>query len=310
VVPTHLSAFSNHLRTFQTDFDIDFEQLDLKTRIGSGTYGNVYKAVWHTGHIWCAVKVLVGVDTADVGLMDDFYREVSIQRDLHHPNLVTCFGACDHPKLAIVTELCLTSLHAVLHEKEGGTPQIAEARLIRMCMGIAAGMAYLHARHIVHRDLKAGNVLLDQYKQVKICDFGISAILDATTKSLDATIGTPQLMAPEVFCQEQYDYKADMYSYGVLIWEMATGKQPWKGVNVLALSKLVAVDNERPPDALDEADRPPPFSARFEQLVTDCWTHAPADRPTFNVVYDRLKHVHCIWESEEQTDPQGQQDKQ
>ena len=106
-----------------------------------------------------------------------------------------CPGGAGVPR-CLVEELCLTSLDSVLHGHQKGAAagarsgvEIAPARLLRMCMGIAAGLAYLHSRQIVHRDLKAGNVLLDQHKQLKICDFGISAFLPAALSGNPGDLG-------------------------------------------------------------------------------------------------------------------------
>jgi serine/threonine protein kinase len=162
--------------------------------------------------------------------------------------------------------------------------------------------------------MKAGNVLLDQYKQVKICDFGISAFLPATqagdTSNLDLGSGTPAMMAPELFAEvpPEPDPSVDIYAFGVLLWEMATRQRPWSTVHPAALPKLVGMDRKRPPlpvagggeispadESADSSTCQQTFGPKFASLVEHCWDQDPARRPTASAAYNALKQTGGIF---------------
>ena len=97
--------------------------------------------------------------------------------------------------------------------------------LLKMGAEVARGMDYLHKRRVVHRDIKAANLLLDDAGCVKIADFGVARLLDAGGGVMTAETGTYRWMAPEIITHAPYDEKADVYSYGILLWELLTGKE-------------------------------------------------------------------------------------
>ncbi|RLO07836.1 hypothetical protein DYB28_008786, partial [Aphanomyces astaci] len=147
------------------------------------------------------------------------------------------------------------------------------------------GMNYLHLCNIMHRDLKSANVLLDVFGTVKISDFGLSCVLEAGTSSdLTAETGTYRWMAPEVIGHEPYSAKADVYSFGVILWEMIGKDQPFKGMTPIQAAFAVARQSLRPafPDVTPSCLR---------TLVNRCWHQNPADRPTFAAILDMLPGV-------------------
>lgn len=137
-------------------------------------------------------------------------------------------------------------------------------------------MNYLHASHptIVHRDLKSPNLLVDKSWVVKVCDFGLSRLKHHTFLSSKSTSGTPEWMAPEVLRNEPSNEKCDVYSFGVILWELATLRKPWGGMNSMQVVGAVGFQNRR-------LDIPKEVDPVVAQIITDCWESEPNKRPSF-----------------------------
>ncbi|CAN6277995.1 unnamed protein product, partial [Urochloa humidicola] len=207
--------------------EIPWEDLDIGERIGLGSYGEVYHADWNGTEV--AVKKFLDQDLSGVSL-EQFKCEVRIMSRLRHPNVVLFLGyVTQPPNLSILTEyLPRGSLYRLLHRPNS---QIDEVRRLKMALDVAKGMNYLHSSHptIVHRDLKSPNLLVDRNWVVKVSDFGMSRLKHRTFLSSKSTAGTPEWMAPEVLRNEPSNEKCDVYSFGVILWELATMRVPWSG---------------------------------------------------------------------------------
>ncbi|KAF8006832.1 hypothetical protein BT93_K0982 [Corymbia citriodora subsp. variegata] len=199
------------------DLKIPWSDLELKERIGAGSFGTVHRADWHGSEV--AVKILMEQDF-HAERFREFLREVAIMKRLRHPNIVLFMGAVtEPPKLSIVTEyLSRGSLYRLLH-KPGAREMSDERRRLNMALDVAKGMNYLHKRNppIVHRDLKSPNLLVDKKYTVKVCDFGLSRLKPRTFLSSKSAAGTPEWMAPEVLRDEPSNEKSDVYSFGVIL---------------------------------------------------------------------------------------------
>lgn len=264
------------------EWEIPWEHLVIGERIGLGSYGEVYQADWNGTEV--AVKKFLDQDFYGDAL-DEFRSEVRIMRRLRHPNIVLFLGAVTRPpNLSIVSEfLPRGSLYRILHRPNC---QIDERLRIKMALDVAKGMNCLHSSvpTIVHRDLKSPNLLVDKNWNVKVCDFGLSRLKHSTFLSSKSTAGTPEWMAPEVLRNEPSNEKCDVYSFGVILWELATLRMPWHGMNPMQVVGAVGFQDKR----LDIPKEVDPLVAR---IIWECWQTEPSLRPSFAQLTTALKSL-------------------
>lgn len=286
-----------------SECEIPWEHLVIGERIGLGSYGEVYHADWNGTEV--AVKKFLDQDFYGEAL-DEFRSEVRIMRRLRHPNIVQFLGAVTRPpNLSIVSEfLPRGSLYKILHRPNC---QIDEKRRIKMARDVAKGMNCLHTSMptIVHRDLKSPNLLVDKNWTVKVCDFGLSRLKHSTFLSSKSTAGTPEWMAPEVLRNEKSNEKCDVYSFGVILWELATLKMPWKGMNPMQVVGAVGFQKRR-------LEIPKEVDPLVAQIIWECWQTDPNLRPSFaqlNVALKSLKRLinPAYQESQNTSSSQGNQ---
>ncbi|KAK8654804.1 hypothetical protein V6N13_107402 [Hibiscus sabdariffa] len=270
-------------------WELPWEDLQIGERIGIGSYGEVYRADWNGTEV--AVKKFLDQDFSGDALVQ-FKCEVSpkeliveIMLRLRHPNVVLFMGAVTQsPHFSILTEfLPRGSLYKLLHRSN---PQLDEKRRMRMALDVAKGMNYLHTSHptIVHRDLKTPNLLVDKNWVVKVCDFGLSRMKHHTFLSSKSTAGTPEWMAPEVLRNEPANEKCDVYSFGVILWELVTLRIPWKGLNPMQVVGAVGFQNRR----LEIPEDVDPMTA---QIIRECWQTEPHLRPSFAELMSQLRRL-------------------
>ncbi|XP_061349438.1 serine/threonine-protein kinase EDR1-like [Gastrolobium bilobum] len=262
--------------------EIPWEDLVIGERIGLGSYGEVYHADWNGTEV--AVKKFLDQDFSGAAL-SEFKREVRIMRRLRHPNVVLFMGAVTRPPhLSIISEfLPRGSLYKILHRPNS---QIDEKRRIKMALDVARGMNCLHTSTptIVHRDLKSPNLLVDKNWNVKVCDFGLSRLKHNTFLSSKSTAGTPEWMAPEVLRNEPSNEKCDVYSFGVILWELATQRLPWSGMNPMQVVGAVGFQNRR-------LDIPKEVDPLVSRIICGCWQQDPNLRPSFAQLTVALKSL-------------------
>ncbi|KAL4331932.1 hypothetical protein GQ457_07G009400 [Hibiscus cannabinus] len=261
------------------DCEIHWEHLHLGEEIGQGSYAVVYRGIWNGSDV--AVKVYFAGEYKESTLLD-YKKEIDIMRKLRHPNVLLFMGAVySQERLAIVTEfLPRGSLFKALHKNNQA---LDIKRRMRMALDVARGMNYLHHRNppIVHRDLKSSNLLVDRNWNVKVGDFGLSRWKNGTFLTTKSGRGTPQWMAPEVLRNEPSNEKSDVFSFGVILWELMTVSIPWNNLNSLQVVGVVGFMDRR-------LELPEGLDPHIDSIIRDCWQSNPENRPSFEDIINRM----------------------
>jgi serine/threonine-protein kinase len=220
-----------------------------------------------------ALKVPHPEMEADPVLVERFKREQEIGQVLDHPGVVKTFNSEERSRLYMVIEWVEGRLlRAVLNEE--GAPPIERA--VKITLGICDALDYMHKRGIVHRDLKPENVMVDEQDHVKLIDFGIAMKEDArrlTFVNMSSMLGTPDYIAPEQVQGKRGDQRSDMYSLGIMFYEMLTGQVPFSGPNPLAVMNERLVKDPLPPTALN-----PEIPPELEEIVFRALERDPRHR--------------------------------
>ncbi|CAJ1074792.1 mitogen-activated protein kinase kinase kinase 9 [Xyrichtys novacula] len=269
--------------------EIDFSELTLEEIIGVGGFGKVYRAVWRGSEV--AVKAARrDPDEDPEQTLESVRQEAKLFAMLNHPNIMALLGVClQEPNLCLVMEYARGGpLNRALAGK-----RIPPCTLVDWAVQIARGMLYLHSQAIVpiiHRDLKSSNILILERvemedlnnKTLKITDFGLAREWHRTTKMSAA--GTYAWMAPEVIRSSTFSKGSDIWSYGVLLWELLTGEVPFRGIDGLAVAYGVAMNKLALPIP---STCPEPFA----RLMEECWSSDPHSRPQFTAILDQLTAI-------------------
>lgn len=250
----------------QDDWEIPFEAISDLNWLGAGAQGAVFSGK------------LRGETVAVKKVQEQKETDIKNLRKLNHPNIVKFKGVCTQaPFFWIIMEYCPAgTLYNILKSGEEVPPK----RLVSWSKQIAAGMNYLHSHKIIHRDLKSPNVLLGVGEVMKISDFGTSK--EWNEKSMIMSFaGTVAWMAPEVILHEPCSEKVDVWSYGVVLWELLTGEAPYKDVEESCIIYGVGTKSMK-------LHIPSTCPEGFRILLTQCWSIKPRNRPSFKIILNHL----------------------
>ncbi|KAI5539558.1 protein kinase protein [Trichomonas vaginalis G3] len=259
------------------DLVIKHEQIQYEKEIGHGYSGRVYEGYIVGRPEKVAIKVLNGSDT-NGAMRRSLRTEITTLSTLSHPSILKLLGYTLKSPFCLIIELLQNGSLADFLKNRPNELTPTDKTLITI--DVARGMHYIHEKMLIHRDLKSFNILLDSNKRARICDFGFVRV-DSFEPST-GMIGTPQWMAPEVMmCSPMYDNKVDVYSFGIVLWEMLTNQPPYAGIPVQRLPTLIVKNEYRP----EIPEGTPPALAG---LIKDCWSSDPTKRPSFAEILTKL----------------------
>eukprot|EP00794_Sanderia_malayensis_P020095 gene20095-22065_t len=270
--------------------DIEFEELKLENVIGVGAFGRVYRSSWRSREV--AVKV-ARIDAADdpQNVINCMESEAGIFSLVSHANIVALLAVCRKlPNMCLVMEYARGgALNRVLASHKNLPPGC----VLDWALQIARGLNHLHNEalmQIIHRDLKSSNILLSNVVEeghytgnvLKITDFGLARETDHTTKM--STAGTYPWMAPEVIRSSLFSQGSDVWSYGVVLWELLTGQVPYHGIENLAIAYGVAMNKLTLPI-------PSTCPHGFAIIMEDCWKSDVHERPLVPHILRSLEKI-------------------
>ncbi|XP_010099737.2 LOW QUALITY PROTEIN: serine/threonine-protein kinase STY13 [Morus notabilis] len=281
------SSLTEGLENYE-EWTIDLRKLNMGEAFAQGAFGKLYRGTYKGEDV--AIKILERPenDLERAQLMEQQFsrkkqQEVKMLATLKHPNIVRFIGACRKPMVwCIVTEYAKGgSVRQFLMKRQSRSVPLKLA--VKQALDVARGMAYVHALGLIHRDLKSDNLLIFSDKSIKIADFGVARI-EVQTEGMTPETGTYRWMAPEMIQHRPYTQKVDVYSFGIVLWELITGMLPFQ--NMTAVQAAFAVVNKGvrpivPNDCLPV----------LGEIMTRCWDANPDVRPPFTEVVRMLENA-------------------
>ncbi|XP_059453738.1 serine/threonine-protein kinase STY13-like [Corylus avellana] len=266
------------------EWTIDLRKLNMGAAFAQGAFGKLYRGTYNGEDV--AIKILERPenDPEKAQLMEQqFQQEVKMLATLKHPNIVRFIGACRKPMVwCIVTEYAKGgSVRQFLMKRQNRAVPLKLA--VKQALDVARGMAYVHGPGLIHRDLKSDNLLINADKSIKIADFGVARI-EVQTEGMTPETGTYRWMAPEMIQHRPYTQKVDVYSFGIVLWELITGNLPFQ--NMTAVQAAFAVVNKGVRPTIPHDCLP-----ILSEIMTRCWDANPDVRPPFAEVVKMLENA-------------------
>jgi len=272
-------SFNGSINRKDSTWQLNYKEINLEEKIGEGYYSTVFKGSYRSGEV--AVKVLSGLTKKDFEI---YMNEVTLMCSIRpQSNVVQFLGYCIHnSELLLVTELCAGgSLFKLIYSSSPIEPN----QTIRFIKGIASGLHHLHQEGIIHRDLAARNILLTRGMDIKISDFGLSRFVQSDhvegMKTV-ADIGPVRWMSPELLSDRLYSFKSDVWSFGVVIYEVVERKLPYENLSLEQVASKVSTNSV----SLTLSTKKFP---KLENLMKLCLNPNSKQRPELSQICEMLK---------------------
>jgi serine/threonine protein kinase len=240
----------------------------IETPVARSGMASIYRAIDVRDNRTVALKIPHPDLEADPILSDRFKREAGIGEKLNHPNVMRVFGGEGRSRVYMVMEWCQGRLLRQIMD-EG---RLSHDRAIRIAIGVLEALDYIHANGVVHRDLKPENIMVDEEDNIKLIDFGIasdSAARRLTYANFTATLGTPNYISPEQVKGKRGDGRSDIYSMGVILYEMLSGRLPFSGPSPMAAMNDRLLNHPMPPSVADPSIPPQLQEVLYRALERD-----------------------------------------
>ncbi|KAF7655476.1 hypothetical protein LDENG_00055180 [Lucifuga dentata] len=258
--------------------EINYEDIEVEEVVGRGAFGVVCKAKWKGKDV--AIKTIESESERKAFIVE--LRQLS---RVNHANIVKLYGSCNNPVCLVMEYAEGGSLYNVLHGAEP-LPYYTASHAMSWCFQCSQGVAYLHGmkpKALIHRDLKPPNLLLVAGGTVlKICDFGTACDIQT---HMTNNKGSAAWMAPEVFEGNNYSEKCDVFSWGIILWEVITRRKPFDEIGGPAFRIMWAVHNGTRPPLIKNLPKP------IESLMTRCWSKDPSQRPSMEEIVKIMTHL-------------------
>eukprot|EP00928_Gymnodinium_smaydae_P071031 TRINITY_DN5471_c0_g3_i1.p1 TRINITY_DN5471_c0_g3~~TRINITY_DN5471_c0_g3_i1.p1 ORF type:complete len:377 (+),score=76.47 TRINITY_DN5471_c0_g3_i1:120-1250(+) len=257
--------------------DFELSEVEVGEQISQGGFSIVSRGFWCGTPV--ALKRLFDPSMSEENFAE-FDNEVQKLEQLRHPQILTLLAVHRKPpQLSMITELVEGgSLFELVHTpakfSHASGPLAAPpapAELLRITGATAGALTFLHARNVIHRDIKSHNVLLSPHLEVKLCDFGLARMRSELMTGTMQFAGTPNYMAPEIFENRKYTEKVDVFAYGTLLWEVFAADVPFACLDPVDIKeKVIAGSMPEMTSSIPAVVRP---------IILDCWTLDPSTRP-------------------------------
>ncbi|XP_056613815.1 megakaryocyte-associated tyrosine-protein kinase isoform X1 [Triplophysa dalaica] len=266
-------AKSAETKLLKSGWLLDLSKLTLGPAIGEGEFGAVFEGEYGGQRV--AIKNIKCDVTAQ-----DFLEETSVMTNLHHKNLVQLLGVILHNGLYIITEL-MTKGNLVNFLRSRGRLAVSTTQLLRLALDVCEGMEHLESKKLLHRDLAGRNILVSEDSVAKVSDFGL-AVAKVSSTTPDNLKLPVKWTAPEAFKTRKFTTHSDVWSYGVLLWEIFSyGRQPYPKMTVSEVRERVDQGYR-----MESPDECPPD---VYTIMRSCWETDPKKRPSFHKLRDKLE---------------------